>query len=104
MAREPQNSPLFTHIDVSTHASTGAGSRVPADESLSEMAALMHQMVMGQQRQNELLEDLVQQMTLPKNSVPMNWGNGKKPIPAWLVNVATPPRRLAMFKRNSSTT
>jgi hypothetical protein len=58
MAREPQPSSLFSHIDVSTHAS--------ADEvqlgGRDEVHVLLRQLVAGQQRQNQLLEDLVHQL------------------------------------------
>ncbi len=50
----------FFHIDVSHSASEP----VPRNgaEAQSEIVALLHQLVMGQDRQNELLEDLVEQM------------------------------------------
>lgn len=52
-------SPIF-HIDVAQGASDpiiGKGS-----SSQSEMVALMHQLVLGQDRQNELLEEMLEQM------------------------------------------
>jgi hypothetical protein len=51
--------PVF-HIDV-THSASEPIHRV-ANETQSEIAALLHQLVQGQDRQNELLEDLVDQM------------------------------------------
>jgi hypothetical protein len=58
MAQDPQPSPLFTHIDVSTHASTEDAQK---DEN-EDTRNLLRQLVAGQQRQNQLLEDLVHQM------------------------------------------
>ena len=53
-------SPIF-RIDVSQNASEPkiADER---NETESEMTALMHQLVIGQDRQNELLEEIVEQM------------------------------------------
>lgn len=60
MAQESRDiSPVF-HIDVAQGASDPI---VEQKESLqSEMVTLMHQLVIGQDRQNELLEDLLEQM------------------------------------------
>ena len=58
MAQDPQQSPLFTHIDVSTHAA-------PSNDALNggeDVQLLLRHLIAGQQRQNELLEDLVQQL------------------------------------------
>ncbi len=52
-------SPVF-RIDVAQSASEPAVSQPGAPQS--EMAALLHQLVLGQDKQNELLEDLVEQM------------------------------------------
>ncbi len=57
MAQDPQQSPLFTHIDVSTHASNE-----PSSHNGDDAQVLLRQLVVGQQRQNQLLEDLVHQM------------------------------------------
>ncbi len=51
--------PVF-HLDV-THTAAEPLHRHP-QETQSEMVALMHQLVQGQDRQNELLEELVEQM------------------------------------------
>ena len=56
MGFDPQQSPLFTHIDVSQAASTG-DSNIALDVPL-----LLQQLVVSQNRQNELMEELVQQM------------------------------------------
>lgn len=52
-------SPIF-HIDVAQSASEPLVAR--EDSVQNEMVALMHQLVLGQDRQNELLEEMVSQM------------------------------------------
>lgn len=60
MTQKSQSVHPFFHIDVSHSASEP----IPRNnnESQSEIVALLHQLVMGQDRQNELLEELVEQM------------------------------------------
>jgi hypothetical protein len=61
MPQDPNlTSSLFTHIDVSSHASHHRSASVSASEA--EVLGLLRELVRGQQRQNELLEELVQQM------------------------------------------
>ncbi len=61
MTRESHDiSPVF-RIDV-TQSASESEVRSTQEDSQSEMAALMHQLVMGQDRQNELLEEMVEQM------------------------------------------
>ncbi len=81
MAREPQESQLFTHIDVSTHSAPAANSGQISHESVSELTALMHQMVLGQQRQSDLLEDLVQQMSAAQKQRTNELGQWKEANP-----------------------
>jgi hypothetical protein len=60
MTNESQDmSPVF-RIDVAQSASEPSLGQ--PDNAQSEMVALLHQLVVGQDRQNELLEDLVDQM------------------------------------------
>ena len=60
MAQESQDiSPVF-HIDVAQGASEPMVEQ--QDSMQSELVALMHQLVLGQDRQNELLEEMVEQM------------------------------------------
>ena len=61
MADNPrQTSSLFTHIDVSTHTSAD---RKPGSElTAGDLAGVLQQLVAAQDRQNELLEELVEQM------------------------------------------
>ena len=62
MARDPQDlSPMFS-IDVSQNASEPAVGKTNSGNSNPEVAALLHQLVLGQERQNDLLEDLIDQM------------------------------------------
>ena len=61
MERESHEvSPVF-RIDV-TQSASESQVRDTQQDTQSEMAALMHQLVMGQDRQNELLEEMVEQM------------------------------------------
>jgi len=60
MANDSQDiSPVF-RIDVAQSASDPQVSQ--PNPAQSEMAALLHQLVLGQDRQNEILEELVDQM------------------------------------------
>lgn len=81
MAREPQNSSLFTHIDVSSHASAGASSAKSPSDLSGDMAAHLHQLVIGQQRQNELLDELVQQMSAAQKQRSNELGQWKEANP-----------------------
>ena len=61
MERESHEvSPVF-RIDV-TQSASESQVRDTQEDTQSEMVALMHQLVMGQDRQNELLEEMVDQM------------------------------------------
>ena len=61
MAENPRQTPsLFTHIDVSTH--TAADRELNSESAAETMAATLQQLVAGQDRQNELLEELIEQM------------------------------------------
>lgn len=57
MGLDPQQSPFFTHIDVSQASSTDS------NEETLDTTLLLQQLVLSQNRQNELLEDLIQQMS-----------------------------------------
>jgi len=61
MAQDSQPSPFFTHIDVSTQSSMD--SNQGGSEGLVQVSSLLHQLVATQTRQNELLEELIQQTT-----------------------------------------
>jgi hypothetical protein len=60
MSQKSQSVQPFFHIDVSHSAGEPISRNI--NESQSEIVALLHQLVMGQDRQNELLEELVEQM------------------------------------------
>jgi predicted DsbA family dithiol-disulfide isomerase len=61
MAENPrQSSSLFTHIDVSTHSS--AERRAPESRRSQEVTDILQQIVAAQDRQNELMEELIEQM------------------------------------------
>ena len=51
--------PLFTHIDVSSHPSNNRSASPSVGDS--EAISLLRELVRAQDRQNELLEELVQQ-------------------------------------------
>lgn len=58
MAENQRQTPsLFTHIDVSTNTTAD---RSPSP--MGELAGILQQLVAGQDRQNELLEELIEQM------------------------------------------
>lgn len=62
MARDPQDlSPIF-RIDVSPNASEPVVGQQNMNGN-QEIVTLLHQLVLGQERQNELLEDLIDQMS-----------------------------------------
>lgn len=81
MAQKPQEIPTVFRIDVSPTA---------ADSSLvnqskkadSEMTALLKQLVVGQQRQNEMLEELIDQMGATQRQRAMELGQWRDANPA----------------------
>lgn len=58
MSDKPRPSSLFSPIDVSPHT-TASGERARETENVT---AVLHQLVAAQDRQNELLEELIEQM------------------------------------------
>ena len=76
MADEPRPTPsLFTHIDVTT-ASTAA----PNSDN-SSVNGLLSQLIHAQTRQNELLEQLIQQMNAAQRQRSSELGQGKQANP-----------------------
>ena len=59
MTHESQDMPPVFHIDVAQSTEPQLGQ---AHSAQHEMVALMHQMVAGQDRQNELLEEVIEQV------------------------------------------
>ena len=64
MADDSRQTPsLFTHIDVSTHSSTERARETrSSDASNASIVSILGQLVAAQDRQNELLEELIEQM------------------------------------------
>ena len=61
MSHDPQDvSPMF-RIDVGPTASDTALHTSTETEDSSELTQILHQLLIGQERQNELLEELVEQ-------------------------------------------
>jgi hypothetical protein len=61
MAREPQEIPTVFRIDVGASA-TDTAVLNPSKKADFEVASLLRQLVVGQQRQNEMLEELIDQI------------------------------------------
>ena len=55
MSQNPNQSPYFTHIDVTTHSTADGNRKI-------DLAQVLVQLVAAQDRQNELLEELIEQM------------------------------------------
>jgi hypothetical protein len=72
--RDRPSSSFFTHIDVSTHSAAS----VPTDHSVP---GLLSQLVAGQNRQNELLEQLIQQMNAAQRQRAQELGQWKQANP-----------------------
>ena len=80
MSNKPQPTDLFTHIDVSAHPS--AASQKDGDVTNTEIAMLLQHLIAGQDRQNELLEELVQQSTSAQRQRASELGQWKEANPA----------------------
>ena len=78
MTRDPQQTPpLFTHIDVSSHPSNDRKS----EANDSEVVLLLREMIKAQDRQNELLEELMQQMNSAQRQRASELGQWKQANP-----------------------
>lgn len=76
MSENPRQTPsLFTHIDVSTATSTGGQNQG------SSVTGLLSQMVSSQNRQNELLEQLINQMNAAQRQRSAELGQWKQANP-----------------------
>lgn len=82
MSQEPQEYPPTFRIDVSQSASdphvAGAHHATSPNE---EISALLHQLVLGQDRQNELLEEIVEQMNASQRQRAQELGQWKEANP-----------------------
>jgi len=80
MTRDPQQTPpLFTHIDVSSHPANDHVARMSAGDS--EVVCLLRELVKGQDRQNELLEELVHQTSAAQRQRANELGQWKQANP-----------------------
>ena len=81
MSHDPQDlSPVF-RIDVSQSASDPHVANNDQGNSSSEVTALLQQLVIGQDRQNELLEELVEQMSASQRQRASELGQWKEANP-----------------------
>ncbi len=78
MSKESQQIPPIFRIDVSPE---GADEIHPSEDEGSLTAQLLQQLVIGQERQNELLEDLVEQMNASQRSRANELGQWKEANP-----------------------
>lgn len=81
MAQKPQEIPTVFRIDVSPTASE-ANLVNQSKKADSEMTALLKQLVVGQQRQNEMLEELIDQMGAAQRQRAMELGQWREANPA----------------------
>ena len=78
MSEDPRQTPsLFTHIDVTT-TSSSANNEANANSSVN---VLLAQLVTAQSRQNELLEQLIQQMSAAQRQRSNELGQWKQANP-----------------------
>ena len=77
MSYDPQSSPLFTHIDVSTHSSASPA----ASSDNGTVINLLTHLVAAQDRQNELLEEMVAQMSAAQKQRSVELGQWKEANP-----------------------
>ncbi len=75
--QEPQSEAFFTHIDVTAHP----GKAEDSSEANAEISCLLQHLIAGQERTNELLEDLVQQTTAAQRQRANELGQWKEANP-----------------------
>ena len=81
MSQEPRSTPsMFTHVDVSADA-TSTPPESESHQTEEDFAGLMRQMVEAQDRQNELLEELVHQLGASQRQRTTELGQWKKANP-----------------------
>ena len=81
MSHDPQDlSPVF-RIDVSQSADPAVGNANAANNSGTEITALLQQLVIGQDRQNDLLEEMVEQMGASQRQRASELGQWKEANP-----------------------
>ena len=81
MGREFEQTPLFTHIDVSSHPSASGSSDSKGKVSNETIAALLQELVAGQEKQNELLAEMTQQVSAAQRQRQNELGQWKQANP-----------------------
>ena len=80
MSRDPQQTPpLFTHIDVSSHPANDRKSEGSANDAV--VVLLLREMIKAQDRQNELLEEMLQQINSAQRQRASELGQWKQSNP-----------------------
>ena len=103
MSQDSRPTPaLFTQVDITAGpSSTSLATTTLAD---GEQTGLLRNILAAQDRQNELLEELVNQIALPSVSAIKSSASGSRPIPSWLAVAVWRPKRSARCRSNSSAT
>lgn len=78
MTHHPETSSLYNHVDVTQAASI---SEETGDRQSDEMTAILREILAGQDRQNHLLEELVQQMSAAQKQRATELGQWKQANP-----------------------
>ena len=79
MASDPQHIPSMFHIDVGAEPGTPSGRL--GDDVAAVIVGLLHQLLIGQERQNQLLEELVQHAGAAQKQRAAELGQWKKANP-----------------------
>jgi predicted DsbA family dithiol-disulfide isomerase len=80
MTRDPQSTtPLFTHIDVSSHPANERKSDAHPHDAV--VVSLLRELIKAQDRQNELLEEMLQQMNTAQRQRANELGQWKQANP-----------------------
>jgi len=81
MSQDPQSAPpIFSQINTELRTDTATHPEMP-EIGLEDIAGLLHQMVIAQERQNELIEDLVDQMGAAQRQRANELGQWKRANP-----------------------
>lgn len=79
MSYDPQQVPPMFHIDVG--ADPGASENAEGNKAENAIAGLLHQLVIGQEKQNKLLEELVQHASATQKQRATELGQWKEANP-----------------------
>ena len=101
MTQDPSRGrpPLYSQIDV---AQPVYHPTVAPRAGESDVQCLLRQLVIGQNRQNELLEELIEQVGSRSVRRPTNWCSGSRPTPVWPRTAVRRPRPWGRYRRSSS--